>query len=69
MPNYLTTQEVADFLRTPAETIRYWRHVGKGPTSFRIGRRVLYAREEIERFVAEAREQNAPTGPAEPDAA
>ena len=40
---YLTTEEVAQKLRTPAETVRYWRHVGKGPKSFKIGRRVLYA--------------------------
>lgn len=55
--DYLTTQEVADLLRTPAETVRYWRHVGKGPKSFKIpgGRRVLYAREDVQRFIAEAR--------------
>jgi hypothetical protein len=31
MSNYLTTTEVAEELRTPVETVRYWRHVGKGP--------------------------------------
>lgn len=56
MEAYLTTQELADLLRTPAETIRYWRHVGKGPKSFKVGgRRVLYAREDVDRFIAEAR--------------
>lgn len=43
-------------LRTPAETVRYWRHVGKGPASFKIGRRVLYARADVEAFIAAARE-------------
>lgn len=52
---YLTTQEVADTLRTPAETVRYWRHVGKGPASFKIGRRVLYDAVDVEAFIAEAR--------------
>ena len=52
---YLTTQEVADTLRTPAETVRYWRHVNKGPRSFKVGRRVLYAVEDVEAFIAEAR--------------
>jgi len=52
---YLTTAEVADLLRTSAETVRYWRHVGGGPKSFKIGRRVLYAREDVERFIADAR--------------
>lgn len=56
MPEYLTTAEVAEMLRTPAETVRYWRHVGgKGPRSFKVGRRVLYAREDVEQFIAEAR--------------
>lgn len=52
---YLTTTEVAELLRAPEETCRYWRHVGKGPKSFKIGRRVLYAREDVEAFIAEAR--------------
>lgn len=57
MGKYLTTQEVAEILRTPAETVRYWRHVGKGPKSFKVpgGRRVLYASDDLERFIAEAR--------------
>jgi excisionase family DNA binding protein len=55
MGEYLTTQEVADVLRTPGETVRYWRHIGKGPKSFKVGRRVLYAIEDVEAFIAEAR--------------
>lgn len=56
MGKYLTTQEVAETLRTSAETVRYWRHIGKGPRSFKVGRRVLYATEDVERFIAEARQ-------------
>jgi excisionase family DNA binding protein len=55
MSKYLTTTEVAEALRTPAETVRYWRHVGKGPKSFKVGRRVLYAVEDVEAFIADAR--------------
>ena len=55
MPDYLTTADVARLLRTSAETVRYWRHLGKGPASFKVGRRVLYAREDVEAFIAEAR--------------
>lgn len=51
----LTTTEVAELLRTPAETVRFWRHVGKGPKSFKLGRRVMYAREDVDAFIAEAR--------------
>lgn len=55
MGKYLTTTEVAETLRTPPETVRYWRHIGKGPKSFKVGRRVLYAAEDVEAFIAEAR--------------
>lgn len=59
IPQYLTTTEAAELLRTPAETLRYWRHVGKGPASFKLGRRVLYAVEDVERFVETARKEAA----------
>jgi hypothetical protein len=54
---YMTTNEVSDLLRIPAETLRYWRHVGRGPKSFRFpgARRVLYASEDIDAYIAEAR--------------
>lgn len=52
----LTTSEVADFLRTPVSTLRYWRQVGRGPSSFRIGARVVYDREELARWLDEQRE-------------
>src|SRR4051794_15389782 len=42
MPEYLTTQEVGELVRAPTESVRFWRHVGKGPRSFKLGRRVLY---------------------------
>lgn len=55
MPEYLTTHEVAELLRRSPETVRYWRHVGEGPRSFKIGRRVLYDRADVEQFIAEAK--------------
>jgi len=58
---YLTTHELAERLRTSPETIRYWRHIGRGPKSWKPGRLVLYsvadveAWEESERAEAEAK--------------
>jgi len=52
---YLTTQEVAEKLRTSPETIRYWTWRGEGPPSFKVGRRRLYAVEDVEKFIADAR--------------
>jgi hypothetical protein len=38
--------------RAPA-TLRYWRSVGDcGPKSFKLGRRVLYRRADVERWIA-----------------
>ncbi len=43
----LTTDEVADYFRTVPGTVRYWRHIGKGPRSFKVGRRVLYREADV----------------------
>ncbi len=47
----LTITEAAARLRTPVATLRYWRHLGTGPDSFRLGRRVVYRRDDIDRWV------------------
>jgi DNA-binding transcriptional MerR regulator len=47
---FLTTAEVAERFRTSPETLRYWRYVGRGPQSFKLGRRVLYTEEAVEAF-------------------
>jgi predicted DNA-binding transcriptional regulator AlpA len=43
----LTLQEVAVVVRVPVATLRYWRHLGTGPRSFRIGRGFRYWRTEV----------------------
>jgi excisionase family DNA binding protein len=53
MARYLTTADVAELCRTSPETVRYWRHVGKGPRSFKVGRKVLYRNEDVESWLAE----------------
>ncbi|MGY5882358.1 helix-turn-helix transcriptional regulator [Modestobacter lacusdianchii] len=50
-PELLTITEAADLLRTPVATLRYWRHLGTGPRSFRLGRRVLYRSDELRSWV------------------
>jgi predicted DNA-binding transcriptional regulator AlpA len=49
----LTMNEVAGFLRVPVATLRYWRHLGTGPESFKIGRSVRYLRSEVMRWFHE----------------
>ncbi|MCW2901106.1 MAG: Transcriptional repressor, MerR family [Streptosporangiaceae bacterium] len=47
----LTITEAADLLRAPVATLRYWRHRNIGPHSFRVGRRVLYRREDLQTWI------------------
>ncbi len=47
----LTTAEVAAITRAPASTVRYWRHLGTGPASFRVGRRVVYRRGDVAQWL------------------
>jgi len=56
---YLTSGELSVQIRTPVETLRYWRHVGKGPRSVKWGRKVLYAVEDVEAWEREARKGGA----------
>ena len=53
MEDFLTLPEVAKWLRVPEASLRYWRHVRQGPPSFRVGRRVLYRREDVARWIDE----------------
>jgi hypothetical protein len=43
----LTITEVADIVRVPVATLRYWRHLGNGPRSFRIGRGIRYWHHDV----------------------
>ncbi len=47
----LTIDEVAAVVRTPIATLRYWRHLGTGPRSFRVGRHVVYLRGDVEAWI------------------
>ena len=51
MKDLLLTTEVAELIRTPEATLRYWRHTGVGPKSARLGRRVVYRRADVEAWV------------------
>jgi Helix-turn-helix domain len=42
MPIRLSTRQASEYLDLPESTLRYYRHVGKGPASYVLGRRVFY---------------------------
>ena len=52
----LTTADVAALTRAPVSTVRYWRHLGSGPRSFRLGRRVVYLRSDVDAWIAAQRD-------------
>ena len=49
----LTLQEACAFLRVPEGTLRYWRHLGCGPRSFKVGRHVRYWRADLVLWLTE----------------
>ena len=61
-PRLLTMIEVAEITRTPIDTLRYWRHLGSGPSSFRLGRRVMYVEADVEQWIADQRSASGAVG-------
>lgn len=47
----MLAREVAARVRTPEATLRYWRHIGYGPPGFKLGRRVVYRRGDVEAWL------------------
>jgi predicted DNA-binding transcriptional regulator AlpA len=42
MATKLSTREASEYLSLSESTLRYYRHIGKGPASYLLGRRVFY---------------------------
>lgn len=57
----LTIAEVATLLRIPVATLRYWRHRGEGPRSFRMGRSVRYFRTDVLAWLSAVSAERRPT--------
>jgi hypothetical protein len=56
---YMTTAEVAARFRRPEATVRWWRYVGYGPDSIKVGKHALYPVEAVEAFEAQLRAEAA----------
>jgi DNA-binding transcriptional MerR regulator len=61
-PDLMTTAEVAAMTRAPESTVRYWRYCGTGPASFRVGRRVLYQRYDVEHWLTALKQRDPSLG-------
>ena len=51
----LSLQEVAEMLKVPVNTLRWWRQRETGPTFFKMGRRLVTTVADVRRFVDEQR--------------
>lgn len=47
----INTAEAAKHLGLPEATLRYYRSLGKGPRSFKLGNRVFYFVDELDDWV------------------
>lgn len=47
----LLQEEVAERVRRPIATLRFWRTKGLGPKSARVGGRVLYRESDVEAWI------------------
>lgn len=67
MDALMTPAEVAERVRRPVATVKFWRATHVGPKSARIGGRVLYRESDVEAWIEEqfSAEDAAPS----PDAA
>lgn len=59
MEQLYKSEELAEVLQKPVSTLRYWRHIGYGPRSFKVGRSVVYAKSDVETWIAGLREAGA----------
>ncbi|MEI2718250.1 MAG: helix-turn-helix domain-containing protein [Candidatus Nanopelagicales bacterium] len=46
-----TTEAASAYIGAAVGTLRYWRHRGLGPPSFKVGRRVLYRRDDLDKWL------------------
>ena len=53
LADFLTQAEAAVALRICKRTLERWRRLGEGPPISKIGRRVLYRRSSIQKWLAE----------------
>jgi excisionase family DNA binding protein len=58
---WLTTEELAERLRTKPSTVRYWKHRGFGPPGTRFGRRTLYKLTDVIRWEKQREAEQRPS--------
>lgn len=53
-----TSAEASEYTDIPEATLRWWRHVGKGPKSFKLGaKRVWYMKDDLDEWMQDQYER------------
>ena len=52
-PEFVSINELASETGIAPATLRYWRGEDFGPASFKLGGRIVYRRDEVDRWLAE----------------
>jgi hypothetical protein len=59
--DFLTLPEVAEILRVPVNTLRWWRQRGDGPPFFKIGRHLVTTIGDLRAWIQEQKQTSDPT--------
>ena len=62
MSNLLRTAEISDRTGIPVATLRWWRHRGEDPRSFKLGKTVFYDTDDVAVWVESEKAKTAKGG-------
>jgi excisionase family DNA binding protein len=60
LPDFMSPEQLADYIGMPLATVRKWHQRGKGPAAHRIGRHLRYSRADVAKWLAGTRETHQP---------
>jgi predicted site-specific integrase-resolvase len=52
---WITDKTFGEMTDLSVQTLRNWRHLGRGPCYFKLGRSVRYALEDVQKFLEQRR--------------
>ena len=52
MDKLMSAEEVSEYLGVPVATLYQWRHFGRGPSAFRVGRYLRYSPDAVRQWLA-----------------
>jgi DNA-binding transcriptional MerR regulator len=59
----LRLQQISERTTVPVATLRYWRHIGTGPPTFRLGKHIVAYEDEVDGWLREQEEGSSRSRP------